>query len=368
MSGGVLIMAGGTGGHVCPALAVAAELKAGGSSVQWLGTRRGIEARLVPQAGIPINWLSIAGLRGHGVAGWLLAPVRLLRALWQAVKVLRSVRPAVVLGMGGFASGPGGLAARLLGVPLVIHEQNALPGLTNRLLARLARSVLTGFSGAFSGVKAVAKKARWVGNPVANSIARLPPPAERGVGQRSGLRLLVLGGSQGARAINRLMPGLCHRLSEEGVEFSLWHQCGAAHLESVEADYRAAGLSLGEALRLEGFIDDMASAYGWADLVLARSGALTVAELSAAGVGAILVPYPYAVDDHQTVNAAALTAVGAGELLAESRLSEQSLVELLRGPLASTDRLLQMAEAARSLARPDAARLVAEICLELAHA
>jgi len=368
VTGSVLIMAGGTGGHVCPALAVAAELQARGASVRWLGTRRGIESRLVPQAGIPINWLTISGLRGNGAIGWLLAPLRLCRALWQALRVLRMVRPSVVLGMGGFASGPGGMAARLLGLPLVIHEQNALPGLTNRLLARFAGRVLTGFSGAFGRVKSVAERARWVGNPVAAPIINLSPPAQRGVGQRTEFRLLVLGGSQGAQAINQVLPGVCQQLLGEGVKLTVWHQCGIANVTEVTAAYQRAGVVPGDALRIDGFIDDMAAAYGWADLALARSGALTVAELCAAGVGALLVPYPYAVDDHQSANAAVLTAVGGAELLPQEQLSEGCLAVRLRNLSATPEQLLKMATAVRELARPDAAAQVAEICLEQADA
>jgi UDP-N-acetylglucosamine--N-acetylmuramyl-(pentapeptide) pyrophosphoryl-undecaprenol N-acetylglucosamine transferase len=291
----VLIVAGGTGGHVFPALAVASALRERGVEVTWLGTRRGMEAKRVPEAGFPLDWVEVRGLRGKGVVGWLLAPFRLLRALIQALAVMRRRAPDVVLGMGGFVSGPGGLAARLSGRPLVIHEQNAIPGLTNRLLSRLAGRVLVGFPGTFPG------RERHTGNPVRAAIARLPEPAARLAGRSGPMRLLVLGGSQGALGLNRVVPEALAELSPEARP-EVWHQAGERHVALAQEEYGQAGVEG----RVVAFIDDMSVAYAWADLVLCRAGALTIAELAAAGVGALLVPYPHAVDDHQSANAAFL--------------------------------------------------------------
>ncbi|MDQ2695681.1 MAG: undecaprenyldiphospho-muramoylpentapeptide beta-N-acetylglucosaminyltransferase, partial [Pseudomonadota bacterium] len=285
----VMIMAGGTGGHVFPALAVAEWLRRRDVPVVWMGTRRGLEATLVPKAGIPVEWIGVAGLRSSGWRRGLMAPVMLAQALGQAAVALGRCRPRVVLGMGGFVSGPGGLMAWLRRIPLVIHEQNAVAGLTNRWLARFADQVLEAFPDSFPA----ARHARCTGNPVRQAIADLLPPAARFAGRRGPARLLVVGGSQGALALNQLVPQALARLPERP---EVWHQAGGRLLEAARTAYAQAGVSA----RLEPFIDDMAGAYGWADLVLCRAGALTVAELAAAGVGAVLVPFPYAVDDHQT--------------------------------------------------------------------
>lgn len=350
----VLIMAGGTGGHVFPALAVARELQARGREVAWLGTLRGLEARVVPEAGLALHTIDVTGLRGKGTAGWLLAPLRLVRAVWQAQQVVRRLRPGAALGMGGFASGPGGLAARLLGVPLVVHEQNAVAGLTNRVLARIATRALEAFPGSLPG-------ARTVGNPVRAEIAALPAPAERFAGRDGALRLLVVGGSQGARALNTTLPEAIGRLSPDSRPEVL-HQAGAAEADGVRAAYARAGV----AARVEPFIADMAGAYGWADLVVCRSGALTVSELAAAGVGSVLVPFPHAVDDHQTRNAAWLVEAGAAELLPQSVLTPERLAETLQR-LDDRPRLLAMAAAARSRATPAAAAAVADDIVEIGH-
>lgn len=354
----VLIMAGGTGGHVMPALAVAQELRAQGHSVRWLGTDRGLEARAVPAAGIELFTLQVAGLRGRGVVRYLSAPLRLLRALWQAIVLLRALRPDVVLGLGGYAAGPGGLAAWLLRRPLVIHEQNARPGLTNRLLARLARRVLCGFA----GTRLAGRPAEFTGNPVRAELLKLPCPRER-LSQRP--RLLVLGGSQGAQAINSAVPAALALLREAGAALpQVRHQAGRAHADAVAADYRARGIEAS----VDGFIDDMAAAYRDADLAICRAGALTVAELCAVGLGAVLVPYPHAADDHQTANAQHMAGAGAAILLPQAQLTPQRLADTLRPLLADPARRLAMAEAARGLARPDAAARVAAVCLEAAHA
>jgi UDP-N-acetylglucosamine--N-acetylmuramyl-(pentapeptide) pyrophosphoryl-undecaprenol N-acetylglucosamine transferase len=354
----VLIMAGGTGGHVFPALAVADVLIRNGLKVQWLGTARGIEAELVPKAGIPLHFIQIGGLRGKGFAVQLMAPLLLLRALWQAALVLRRLRPACVLGMGGFAAGPGGVAAWLLRIPLLIHEQNAVPGTTNRLLALIARRVLLGYPDALAGARA-----HYVGNPVRAAIANLPPPEQRWAGRAGSLRLLVLGGSLGARPINDVVPDAIAAMPPE-LQPEVWHQTGRGHDEEVAESYR----TLRVTARAVPFIDDMAAAYGWADLVLCRAGALTVAELAAAGVGAILVPLPHAIDDHQTHNVRWLSEQRAGVLLPQSELSVDALARLLAELAAQPQELLAWARAARALAQPDAAEQVARICRELGGA
>ncbi|MBL8259774.1 MAG: undecaprenyldiphospho-muramoylpentapeptide beta-N-acetylglucosaminyltransferase, partial [Candidatus Competibacteraceae bacterium] len=311
----VLIVAGGTGGHVFPALAVAERLRERGLPVVWMGTRRGLEATLVPKAGIPIEWVGVAALRGKGARRALTMPLILGRALWQAGAILRRLRPRVVLGMGGFASGPGGMAARSLGIPLVVHEQNAIAGLTNRWLARIADRVLEAFPSTFPS----ARRALTVGNPVREQIAALPPPAER-FAARAGQppRLLVVGGSQGALALNQLVPQALASLAERERP-EVWHQAGGQLHAAAEAAYRESGV----AARLTPFIEDMADAYGWADLVLCRAGALTVAELAAAGVGSILVPFPFAVDDHQTANARFLERGGAALIRQQAELTAE---------------------------------------------
>jgi UDP-N-acetylglucosamine--N-acetylmuramyl-(pentapeptide) pyrophosphoryl-undecaprenol N-acetylglucosamine transferase len=351
----VVIMAGGTGGHVFPALAVAERLQAHGASVVWIGTRRGLEATLAPKAGIPIEWISVAGLRGKSLSQRLLTPMMLSQALWQAGMILRRLRPPVVLGMGGFVSGPGGVMARMLGIPLVVHEQNAIAGMTNRWLARIARRVMEAFPGPFPPDR----QATTVGNPVRASIAELPPPAERFAGRTGRRRLLVLGGSQGALALNQLVPQALARLPESERP-EVWHQAGGQLHEAAETAYREAGITA----RLTPFIENMAEAYGWADLVLCRAGALTIAELAAAGVGAILVPFPFAVDDHQTANARFLERDGAALVCPQAALTAERLAMLLRELLSDRDRLLRMAEAARRLAQVDAAEQVALACLD----
>ncbi|WJW75008.1 undecaprenyldiphospho-muramoylpentapeptide beta-N-acetylglucosaminyltransferase [Thiohalobacter sp. IOR34] len=350
----ILIMAGGTGGHVFPALAVAAELRRAGVAVAWLGTRRGLEARLVPAAGYPMAWIRVSGLRGKGLGRRLVAPFMLALALLQSLWVMLRLRPRAVLGMGGFVTGPGGVMAWLTRRPLLIHEQNSVAGLTNRLLAPLARRVMEGFPDSLP--------ARYqpihTGNPVRAEIAALPAPEARFAGRHGRLRLLVLGGSLGAQALNEVLPRALAALTP-GSRPEVRHQSGERNLEAARAAYAAAGVEA----ELLPFIDDMAAAYGWADLVLCRAGALTVAELTAAGVGALLVPYPHAVDDHQTGNARYLERAGAGLLLPQAELDADRLAALLDELGADRERLLAMARAARALARPDAARRVAELCL-----
>ena len=355
MSGTVMIMAGGTGGHVFPALAIAGVLRAR-RQIVWLGTERGIEARLVPAAGYPVEWIEVEGLRGKGLARWLGAPLRLLRAIAQARRALRRRKPGVVLGLGGFVSGPGGIAAWLAGAPLVIHEQNAIAGLTNRCLARFAARVAEGFPGSFPA----SSGALYVGNPVRPEIAALPPPRQRFEARSGPLRLFVFGGSQGASALNRLLPAAVALLPQSRRPRVL-HQTGARERDETEAAYRTAGIEA----EVRAFIDDMATAYGEADLVVSRSGALTVAELAAAGVGSILVPFPAAVDDHQTKNAGWLARVSAAQVVSEAGLTAPELANRLATLLGNgRSRLLAMAEAARSLAVTDAADRVADLCLQ----
>lgn len=356
-----LIMAGGTGGHVFPALALARELRARGWRIVWLGTRRGLEARVVPAEHIPVEWLSVSGLRGKGLLVLLRAPLSLLRALGQALAVIRRQSPALVVGLGGFASGPGGLAAWLLRRPLLIHEQNAVAGFTNRCLSHLARRVLAAFPGSFRP----RIHAQVIGNPVRREIVQLPPPAQRfGLRERA-IRVLVVGGSQGAVALNAAVPfALAKAMALSGQRFDVRHQAGERWLPIAQQSYAQAGVSA----RLHAFIEDMSEAYGWADLVICRAGALTVSELTAAGVGAVLVPFAAATDDHQTRNAEALVAAGAAVMIAEAALTAERLAEELARLCASRDRLLAMAQSARAIARPRATEELADACVELAAA
>ena len=355
MSGTVMIMAGGTGGHVFPALAIARALGAS-REIVWLGTRHGIEARLVPAAGYAVEWIDVEGLRGKGLRRWLAAPARLLKAVAQARRALARWRPGVVLGLGGFASGPGGIAAWLAGAPLVIHEQNAVAGLTNRWLARVAARIAEGFPGSFPADQG----AVYVGNPVRPEIAALPPPRQRFESRSGPMRLFVFGGSQGASALNRLVPAAIALLPEPRRPWVL-HQTGPAEREATEAAYRAAGIQA----EARAFVDDMAGAYAEADLVISRAGASTVAELAAAGVGAILVPFPAAVDDHQARNAEWLGRVSAAQVVSEAGLTAPELANRLATLLGNgRSRLLAMASAARAVAVTDAARRVADLCLQ----
>ena len=361
MSGGpVLIMAGGTGGHVFPALAVANALRERGVAVVWLGVPGSMESRLVPANGFPIEWVRVAGIRGKGAKAWLLAPLRIIKAVAQAMSVLRRVRPRSVLGAGGYVSGPGGIAAWLLRVPLLIHEQNAIAGLTNRWLARIASQVLEAFPGSF-GAKV---PARAIGNPVRTDIAALPAPQMRFAGRQGRSRLLVFGGSQGALRLNAMVPQALARVAPE-IRPQVRHQTGERGLEAARAAYTEAQV---EAEVLP-FIDDMAAAYGWADLAVCRAGAMTVAELQAAGLGAVFVPLPSATDDHQTKNAEVMVKSGAARLVAERDLTPERLADTIRELVADRARLLKMAEAARGARVIDAAAQLADLCIAAgAHA
>ena len=350
----VLIMAGGTGGHIFPGLAVAECLRAQGVPVAWLGAVGGMETQVVPAQRIELYTVPVGGLRGKGWKTRLRAPLMLLRALVASLAVLRRVRPRSVLSMGGYVAGPGGIASWILRRPLLVHEQNRVAGFTNRRLAGLARRVLAGFADALPG-------AEWVGNPVRAAIASLPPPAQRMAARRGRPRLLVLGGSLGARVLNLALPQALALLDPDQRPEVL-HQCGTRGLEEARAAYAAAGVEA----QVTAFIDDMAASYDWADLAVCRAGALTLAELSAAGLGALLVPFPHAVDDHQTRNAEVFVAVGAAEIKQERELDIQVLARRLAALLGDRPRLLVMAEAARTLAKPDAAQVIASACLEVA--
>jgi UDP-N-acetylglucosamine--N-acetylmuramyl-(pentapeptide) pyrophosphoryl-undecaprenol N-acetylglucosamine transferase len=345
-----MIMAGGTGGHVFPGLAVADYLRAAGWRVVWLGAKTGMEATWVPKHGYGMAWVSFSGLRGKGPLAFLLLPLRLLVAFWQSARAIFSHRPDVVLGMGGYISFPGGMMAALFGKPLVVHEQNAIPGLANKVLAGVADRVLCAFPGALKG-------ATLTGNPVRPGIAAIAAPESRYAGRSGPLRVLVVGGSLGAKVFNDVVPRALALLG--GPRPLVTHQSGAQHAESLRQAYSSAGVQA----KTQAFIDDMAAAYAEADLVVCRAGATTVAEIAAAGVASVLVPYPHAVDDHQTANARFLADAGAAVLLPQSELSAERLAELLGG--FDRVRLRDMARRARSLARPDATSAVAMACAEL---
>lgn len=346
----ILIMAGGTGGHIFPGLAVAAEMRAAGWEVVWMGGRGGMEERLVPKHGYPAAWIRAKAARGKGLAQKLLLPTNLLYSFWESARHIRRIQPNVVLGLGGYVAFPGGMMASLLNKPLALHEQNAVAGLANRVLSIVCDKVMQAFPGTLKG-------AEWTGNPVRADIAALDLP-ERRFKDRSGpLRLLVVGGSLGAQALNEVLPKALAMLSDKP---RVVHQAGEKHLETLRANYAAAGVQ-GE---LVAFIDNMASRYAEADLVICRAGAVTVSELAAGGMASVLVPFPHAVDDHQTANAKFLSEEGAALLIQQRDLTPEKLAGLIR----SLDRsaLLQMAKKARALGKPNAARMVASRCMELA--
>jgi UDP-N-acetylglucosamine--N-acetylmuramyl-(pentapeptide) pyrophosphoryl-undecaprenol N-acetylglucosamine transferase len=347
----ILIMAGGTGGHIFPGLAVADEMRAAGWEVVWLGARGGMEERLVPPRGYRTAWIRAKAARGKGWVQKLLLPANLLYSFWESARLIRRLRPSVVLGLGGYVAFPGGMMASLLNRPLALHEQNAIAGLANRVLSGVSDKVMVAFPQAL-------RSAEWTGNPVRRDIAAIAPPEDRFRRREGPLRILVVGGSLGAQALNEAVPQALARLS---VPVSVVHQAGEKHIETLRANYRAAGVQ-GELLP---FIDDMARRYAEADLVICRAGAVTVAELSAGGVASVLVPFPFAVDDHQTANARFLADQGAAILVPQREMSAEKLAALI----ASLDRaaLLEMARKARALGKPDAARVVAQRCMEIAR-
>jgi len=344
-------MAGGTGGHIFPGLAVAHEMRAAGWQVAWMGARGGMEERLVPRHGYPTAWIRAYAARGKGLLQKLLLPANLLISFWQSARHIRRLKPDVVLGLGGYVAFPGGMMASLLDRPLALHEQNAIAGLANRVLARIGDKVMVAFPDALAG-------AEWTGNPVRAEIAAIAPPEARFARREGPLRLLVVGGSLGAQVLNELLPKAIALLKDKP---RVLHQSGEKHLDALRKQYREAGVE-GE---LVAFIDDMARRYAEADLVICRAGAATIAELAAGGVASVLVPFPYAVDDHQTANARFLADKGAAILLPQNELSPERIANLIR----SLDRgkLLEMSRKARALGKPDAARVVAQRCRELAR-
>ena len=358
----VMIMAGGTGGHVYPGLAVADELMALGAEVIWLGTREGIESRLVPAAGIPVAWISISGLRGKSLMRRLLSPFRLALAMVQAMIILLRHRPMAVLGMGGFVAGPGGLVTWLLRKPLLVHEQNAVVGMTNRLLAPMAKRVFEAFPRSFPR----RYHAVSVGNPVRSDIVQIAPPADRFSRRKGPLRLLVVGGSQGAQILNRIVPELLSLYAASDRPL-VRHQTGERHYQATLACYQEFNIEAD----ISAFLSDISESYSWADVVLCRSGALTVSEIAVAGLPAIFVPYPYAVDDHQKHNAQCLVEVDAAYLFDEASLDSKVLKDLFDQLIADATndrkRLCEMATNARQLALPDAAKQVAIAFLEEAQ-
>jgi len=355
----VMILAGGTGGHIFPGLAVAACLRGRGVAVHWLGAQGGMECQKVPAANIPMDTVQISGLRGKGLKRWLSLPWNLGHAVWQARAVMRTQKPTCAVSFGGYAAGPGGLAARFSGVPLVIHEQNRIPGLTNRVLARIARNVLQAFPDSWPA----RRHAVTCGNPVRSELVAILPPEQRMAGRSGSLRLLVTGGSQGSRALNEFLPAAVACLPANLV-LEVRHQAGKGRATETAEAYAQAGIDA----RVLEFIEDMAEAYAWADLVVCRSGALTISELAAVGLPAILVPFPFAVDDHQTRNAEFLVKAGAARLQDEASCTIEKMTGHLNELLSDRSRLLNMAKAARALAIPDAAERVADICLQSAAA
>jgi UDP-N-acetylglucosamine--N-acetylmuramyl-(pentapeptide) pyrophosphoryl-undecaprenol N-acetylglucosamine transferase len=405
---GVLVMAGGTGGHIYPGLAVADALRRSGVAVRWLGARGGMECSKVPAAEIPLDVVDISGLRGKGLATKLTMPLKLLRAVWQAFSLLGKQRPACAISFGGYAAGPGGLAARLRGVPLLVHEQNRIPGMTNRTLARFASKVLQAFPGSWEEAMA----AETVGNPVRRDVVELDAPEVRYQGRQGPLRILLTGGSQGALALNRLVPEALGLLAEKGIEFEVRHQAGPRWLEETRQAYANAGIEcrsdvsrdpdqeksrsdvsrdpdqeksrsdvsrdpdqvrtkatmvatyVAPTALVTDFIEDMASAYGWADVVVCRAGALTVSEVAAAGVAALFIPFPHAVDDHQTRNAEFLVENDAALLMQESQTDARTLANVLFPLAGDRARLAGMASRGRAVAVPDSADRVAALCRE----
>ena len=347
----ILIMAGGTGGHIFPGLAVADEMRSAGWEVAWMGARGGMEERLVPPRGYRAAWIRARAARGKGLAHKLLLPASLLWSFWESARHIRSLKPDVVLGFGGYVAFPGGMMASLLGRPLALHEQNAVAGLANRVLSRISDKVMVAFPEALKG-------AEWTGNPVRAEIAAIAVPQARFARRAGPLKLLVVGGSLGAQALNASLPKAIALLKDRPL---VVHQSGEKHLDALKKSYRDAGVE-GE---LVAFIDDMARRYAEADLVICRAGAVTVAELAAGGMASVLVPFPHAVDDHQTVNARFLADQGAAVLISQQEFHPEKVAALIRS--LDREKLLDMAVKARALGKPDAARVVAQRCMQLAE-
>lgn len=348
----LMVMAGGTGGHVFPALAVAKALQAKGARITWLGTHRGLEATVVPANDLAIEWISVEGLRGKGFVSLMLAPFNMLRAMWQSAGVIRRVQPDCVLGMGGFVAGPGGLVTRLMGRPLVVHEQNAVAGLTNKYLAKIASRVLTGFP----KVADLPDRARWVGNPVRSTIVASTKPEQKTS------NILIIGGSQGAHTFNTRLPEVFKDLAAPDI--SIWHQSGRGRADQVRADYQGYGVDA----KVSEFIDDMAEAYQWADLLVCRAGAMTIAECCAAGRPAVLVPYPFSAGDHQIKNAQAMVEVGAAKMLFNEQVGQPIFLQTIASMLADSSNLKRMGVKALDLHKPDALASVVAACEEYLNA
>ncbi|MFT4630023.1 MAG: UDP-N-acetylglucosamine--N-acetylmuramyl-(pentapeptide) pyrophosphoryl-undecaprenol N-acetylglucosamine transferase [Arenicella sp.] len=351
----LMVMAGGTGGHVFPALAVANALIETGTKITWLGTRRGLEARVIPENNIDIQWISVEGLRGKGLLSWLMAPFNLLRAMWQSANVIRRLDPDCVLGMGGFVGGPGGLVARIMGKPLIVHEQNAVAGLTNKYLAKIANRVLTGFP----NVVGLPSTARWVGNPVRKNIRVAVTEVASHADQA--IKVLVIGGSQGAHSFNLHLAAV---FAQQSALIEVWHQSGKDRKAQVEESYAQADLQV----RVSEFIDDMAGAYAWADLLICRAGAMTIAECCAAGKPALLIPFPFSAGGHQDKNAQVLVDVGAAKVLDNAELGAPIMVQTLATLLSDKTELRSMGQAAQQLHKPDALASVVAACEEYLHA
>ena len=347
-----LIMAGGTGGHIFPGLAVAEELRARGWRVHWLGAPGSMESRIVPQHGFPLELIDFSGVRGKGLATLALLPLRLLRAFWQALQVVRRVKPDVVVGLGGYITFPGGMMGVLCGKPLVLHEQNSVAGMANKVLAGVADRVFTAFPG-------VLKKAQWVGNPLRAAFTRQAAPSERFVGRTGPLRLLVVGGSLGAQALNDIVPRALALIPAENRPV-VTHQSGATQIDTLRANYQAAGVQA----ELTPFIDDTASAFAAADIIVCRAGASTVTEIAAVGAAAIFVPFPFAVDNHQTTNARFLVNAGGGWLVQQSDLTPEGLAKMLLN--SERTALVDIAEKAKNMQKINATREVVAACEELA--
>lgn len=379
----VLIMAGGTGGHIFPALSIAHQLQSLGVKVEWLGTKKGMESDLIPQTGIPIHYISVSGLRGKSALTKLFSPFVILIALIQALGKIIKTKPSCILGMGGFVTGPGGLAAWILRKPLVIHEQNAIAGFSNQMLYPIASVVMEGFAGAFSRKQEITKssllkrlgngdKAVFVGNPLRQEIVDCPSPEQRftnneGISKENDqLKLLVLGGSRGALAINKIIPEMLKEFSANE-NIALWHQCGKQNLDACEAYYQEMGLDKNPNYRIAAFIDDMAEAYCWADVVVCRAGASTVAEVAAIGIPAVFIPFPYAVDDHQTENAVVMQKLGAAWLIQQRELNTDKLATVLKKFIDDKQLILKTALLAQQVAKIDATQQAAKYCMEACY-
>jgi len=358
----ILIMAAGTGGHIFPALSIARKLREQGVRTEWLGTRKGMENELLADTGIKLHPIAVKGLRGKGIVGILLAPVMIVVAVCQSMRVISQVKPSCVLGMGGFISGPGGLATKIMGRQLLIHEQNAVAGVTNRILARIADRVFEAFPDTFPS----SSKVIHTGNPVRDDIISLEKPNDAYANTDRPLQLLVLGGSQGAAAINAVVPEVLANWKGQDCPY-VWHQTGHNSLQQTLDHYQSLGFGLSDHCRVESFIDDMCSAYAWADLVICRAGASTVSELAVVGLPALLVPYPYHSDNQQTVNAQWLTQANAAQLIQQTDLTMDSLLEILKDLNNNREKLQRMSQQAKSLAIRNASEFIAAQCLELAH-